>query len=119
MIETPNLKLKKWQSSDLVTDMLTWLNSNADAIDGDTRVLRERPWSSNTDANTLGTGFYGVAQPADWAQYNYPDTYGLLVSFNSSYFAFQIFARSNGLVYYMRSRTDPTTWTAWKTLTVT
>ena len=34
MIETPNLKLKKWQSTDLVTNMLTWLNSNADTIDG-------------------------------------------------------------------------------------
>ena len=82
-------------------------------------ILKVRPWTQNTDANTLGTGIYGIGQESTPQTFNYPAGYGVLVSFITSYFAFQIFGQADGIYYYMRSRSNTTTWSAWRSLTAT
>lgn len=144
MIETNNLELKKWESTDDVGAFFDALNENFDAldtalgakpstltttaktlvgaineVDGDPDVLKLRPWTENTDANTLGTGIYQIVQQTNWKTFNYPLTYGVLVSFFTDDFVFQIFGRAGGAQFFMRSGTNSSNWIPWVSLTGT
>ena len=39
MIETTNLKLKKWEPGDLVTDVLAWYNQNLDTLEASNNLV--------------------------------------------------------------------------------
>lgn len=86
-------------------------------IDGD--VLKLRPWAVNTNANTLGTGIYQITQATTPETFNYPVGYGILLSFVTPIFVFQMFARNNVPIVLIRTRSETLTWSLWKELTST
>lgn len=75
--------------------------------------------AQDTDANTLGTGFYYITQHTTPTAFNFPASYGTLACFVTPYgFRFQIFVLATSTVMYVRSATSQTTWNAWKYVTL-
>lgn len=82
-------------------------------VDGDADVLKVRPWTENTDANTLGTGIYEIVQGGTPGTFHYPFGYGVLVSFITPSYVFQIFARSNLPQFHIRTGMSSSSWGSW------
>ena len=88
-------------------------------VDGDTDVLKLRPWTADTDADELGTGIYQITQVDTPEIFNYPAGYGILLSFVTVSFILQIFGSASTATIFVRTRTSELEWLDWKSLTAT